>query len=364
MAKQSLNDSFSNRVLAWFEKHGRKGLPWQKGLSNKKNAPYRVWISEIMLQQTQVATVIPYFEKFMKTFPTVEALAAASIDEVLHLWSGLGYYARCHNLHKTAQVVTERYNGIFPDTVDELSRLPGIGPSTAGAIISIALKKRGVILDGNVRRVLGRHFAIDGAPNAAKTVERYWQLADECTPNERINEYTQAIMDLGATLCTNGTPNCKACPLQKTCIAFKQGSQDRYPVRAHKKTIPVKTVQMLLIVNNDNEVLLQKRPTQGIWGGLWSFPELASDIDPVKGCKKTLNLTAKKQDTWPVIVHTFSHFHLQIQPVLLKLTAKESLHIHDSAHSDRLWYKIRDPLPGNIPRKGLPAPVSKMLKYL
>jgi len=366
MAKRT----FADRVLAWFDQHGRKDLPWQKNLSDKKsdkkNRPYRVWISEIMLQQTQVTAVFPYYEKFIKTFPTVEKLAAAPLDEVLHLWSGLGYYARCRNLHKTAQVIAESYQGSFPESVDELSRLPGIGPSTAGAILSIAFKKRGVILDGNVKRVLGRHFAVEGVLARSKTEKHYWQLADACTPDDRVNDYTQAIMDLGATLCTRSNPRCHDCPLQRSCVAFKEGTQARYPVRPEKNPKLVKKVQMLLILNHDNAVLLQKRPASGIWGGLWSFPELDVDaeIDAMQWCKQTLGMTVKKQSTWPVLVHTFSHFHLQIQPLLLKQTGKQTLRVRDSDQPEPLWYTLTEPLPDNLPRKGLPAPVSKLLRYL
>lgn len=363
MAKKSVSNSFSKKVLTWFDGHGRKNLPWQKKLSDKKSAAYRVWLSEIMLQQTQVATVIPYFEKFIKTFPTVDALAAAPLDEVLHLWSGLGYYARARNLHKAAQIVAEKYQGKFPDTVVELSTLPGIGASTAGAIVSIAFKKRGVILDGNVKRVLGRHYAIAGLPTESKTIERFWQLADINTPQQRVDHYTQAIMDLGATLCTRSKPRCTECPLLKSCAAFKEGRPENYPGKKIKKTIPTRSVQMLLVVNAQGEVLLQQRPPQGIWGGLWSFPELAEQESPAQWCLDQKIGRLKQQTPWPALRHSFSHFHLNIQPVLLRLTAtKPRTQIMDGDTS--LWYKLASPKTGDLPVKGLAAPVSKLLQQL
>ena len=360
--------AFSNHLLKWFDQHGRKNLPWQKNLSgktsDKKTAPYRVWLSEIMLQQTQVATVIPYFEKFIKQFPTVDALAAAPLDEVLHLWSGLGYYARARNLHKAAKMVVEQYNSRFPDTVDTLSTLPGIGASTAGAIISIAFKKRAVILDGNVKRVLGRHYAVDGSPNNSKTIEHYWQLAEKNTPQERVNDYTQAIMDLGATLCTRSKPRCPECPLKNTCIAYKQGNPEQYPVRKIKKAIPTRSVQMLLIVNAQGEVLLQQRPPQGIWGGLWSFPEIPENENPANWCRDQKLGRIQQQTLWPARRHTFSHFHLMIQPVLLELSSKSQPRTQIMDGDKQLWYKLASTKTSALPTKGLAAPVSKLLKQL
>jgi A/G-specific adenine glycosylase len=363
MAKPRFSHSFSNRVLTWFDGHGRKNLPWQKKLAHKKTAAYRVWLSEIMLQQTQVATVIPYFEKFMQTFPTVTALAAAPLDEVLHLWSGLGYYARARNLHKAAQMVVEQYSGQFPDTVDELVLLPGIGASTAGAIVSIAFKKRGIILDGNVKRVLGRHYAIAGLPTEAKTLAHYWQLADKNTPQARSHDYTQAIMDLGATLCTRSKPRCRECPLVKSCLAFREGQPENYPGKKIKKNIPTRSVQMLIVVNAEREVLLQRRPPQGIWGGLWSFPEIAGHESPGQWCQQQKLGRIKHQTLWPSLRHSFSHFHLNIQPIVLTLASgKPLIQIMDGDTS--LWYKLIAPKTGTLPAKGLAAPVSKLLRQL
>jgi len=359
MAKQN----FSDRLLRWFDQHGRKNLPWQKNLSDKKHAPYRVWLSEIMLQQTQVATVIPYFETFIKKFPTVHDLAAAPTDDVLHLWSGLGYYARARNLHKTAKIVAQELSGKFPNTIEKLIALPGIGESTAGAIVSIAFKKHAVILDGNVKRVLARHYAVSGAPSNSKTLEQLWVLAEKNTPTTRVNDYTQAIMDLGATLCTRSKPRCDDCPLKKTCAAFKAGTQTSYPEKVRKKKLPVKSVQMLLIVNKHQDVLLQQRPPQGIWGGLWSFPELTSDEKPAVWCKQHLNARIKKQTIWPELRHTFSHFHLDIQPVLVELADTnrhpEVIDLKISDGDTRVWYKLARP-----DARGLAAPVSKLLQHL
>jgi A/G-specific adenine glycosylase len=349
-------------VLIWFDGHGRKNLPWQKKLSDKKNAAYRVWLSEIMLQQTQVATVIPYFEKFIKKFPTVEKLAAAPLDEVLHLWSGLGYYARARNLHKAANTVMEKYQGKFPETVDELSTLPGVGASTAGAIVSIAFKKRGVILDGNVKRVLGRYYAITGLPNETRTLERYWQLADKNTPRQRVHHYTQAIMDLGATLCTRSKPRCSECPLKRRCAAHKEGKPENYPAKKIKKTIPTRYVQMLLLVNTQGEVLLEQRPPQGIWGGLWSFPELPENENLLLWCAQKNIGRITRQTSLPSRRHSFSHFHLTIQPVVLRLAAKPRTEIMDG--DPVLWYKLVAPKTAALPAKGLAAPVSKLLKQL
>ena len=263
---------FSQSVLTWFDKHGRKHLPWQQNIT-----PYRVWLSEIMLQQTQVATVIPYFERFTAQFPDVHSLAIAPIDQVLHLWTGLGYYARARNLHRCAQTVVAQYDGEFPSTVKTLCELTGIGRSTAGAIVSIAFQQRAAILDGNVKRVLARYHAVEGWPGQTETLNQLWEIAEQYTPDKRANDYTQAMMDMGATLCMRTKPSCERCPLQSGCIAYAQGAQNRYPSKKPKKDIPVKSVQLLMLRDPAGDILLQQRPPQGIWGGLWSFPELHSE---------------------------------------------------------------------------------------
>lgn len=345
-----MSNDFSRAVLTWFDKHGRKTLPWQQGIT-----PYRVWLSEIMLQQTQVTTVIPYFERFVARFPDVASLAAAPIDDVLHLWTGLGYYARARNLHRCAQAVVRDYAGEFPDSVEALAELPGIGRSTAGAIVSIAFKQRAAILDGNVKRVLARHHAVGGWPGEANTLKTLWTHAETHTPKKRVNDYTQAMMDLGATLCTRSKPACERCPVMSTCVAYATGKVSVYPGKKPKKTLPEKTVQLLMLRNPSGDILLQQRPPQGIWGGLWSFPEIALDMD-AEGYAEDRFGKVVASETWDAYRHTFSHYHLDITPVLIQLK-KTPTNIAE-AHQT-LWYNPHQP--GTI---GLAAPVKKLLEKL
>ena len=342
-------NNFSQAVLKWFDKNGRKHLPWQQNIT-----PYRVWLSEIMLQQTQVATVIPYFERFTQKFPTVQALAAAPIDEVLHLWTGLGYYARARNLHRCAKTVVEQYGGEFPSTVEELAELTGIGRSTAGAIVSIAFQKRAAILDGNVKRVLARYRAIDGWPGQTDTLTQLWEIAEEYTPKKRTNDYTQAMMDMGATLCTRSKPKCDLCPLQSGCLAYAQGEKTRYPGKKPKKELPEKSVQLLMFRNPNGEIFLQQRPPQGIWGGLWSFPELAIDADPLTHAQDQFGKVTHTE-TWNSYRHTFSHYHLDITPVLIQLAKTPRAIASGGSH----WYSLHAP-----EALGLAAPVKKLLEKL
>lgn len=346
------HDTLSRALLPWFDQFGRKHLPWQQ-----QPDPYRVWVSEIMLQQTQVNTVIPYYQSFMVRFPDVHALAAADIDTVLHLWTGLGYYARARNLHKTAGIVATQYKGRFPDTVEALSELPGIGRSTAGAIIALGMKKRAVILDGNVKRVLTRVYCVQGWPDQPKVQQELWALADAVTPTDRCSAYTQAIMDLGATLCSRSKPACGLCPLNKICEANRQNRTTEFPQRKPARKLPEKKTCMLIFHDSEhNRVLLEKRPAQGIWGGLWSFPETenADKFDP--GLHKDMLPDMRSAQLWSPVRHTFTHFHLDITPVLIPL---------DRAHvgvqdSDRLlWYTLDQP-----PEIGLAAPVKKLLGKL
>lgn len=345
-----MSNDFSRRVLAWFDVHGRKHLPWQQQIT-----PYRVWLSEIMLQQTQVSTVIPYFERFIAHFPDVHSLATAPIDDVLHLWTGLGYYARARNLHRCAQVIVEQYEGEFPACVDILSQLPGIGRSTAGAILSIAHQQRAAILDGNVKRVLARHHLVDGWPGNTQTLKRLWHYAEQQTPEQRVNHYTQAMMDLGATICTRGKPACERCPVMDTCLAYAQGKIADYPGRKPKKVLPVKTVQLLMLRNPAGDILLHQRPPAGIWGGLWSFPELAVEADARIHAEDQFGPVAD-YEMWDSYRHTFSHYHLDITPVLLQLN-KEPVRIAEPHTS--MWYNIHQP-----PSIGLAAPVKKLLERL
>lgn len=349
-------DFFAPRVLDWFDDHGRKDLPWQQHTS-----PYRVWISEIMLQQTQVATVIPYFNRFMSRFPDIESLANAAIDEVLHLWTGLGYYARARNLHKTAGVIVDSYRGEFPDSVSGLMELPGIGRSTAGAIASIAMGIRAPILDGNVKRVLARHFGVEGWPGHTRTAKHLWALAETLTPNERVADYTQAIMDLGATRCTRSKPGCTECPLQKTCVADAQNDHARYPGKKPKKSLPVRQTLFLIPRNPAGQILLQRRPDQGIWGGLWSFIELSPDDEVNNWCEDNLGQGIKSLAPLKPLRHTFSHYHLDIQAVVIEVE-KTIFSIADKSEKEpaaKRW--IEPDRPGDI---GLPAPVAQMLASL
>ena len=337
---------FNGAVLSWFDQHGRHNLPWQK-----QKTAYYTWISEIMLQQTQVATVIPYFERFISTFPDVHTLANAEQDEVLHLWTGLGYYARARNLHKTAQIVSRDYHGEFPQDVELLEQLPGIGRSTAGAVLSISTGKRAAILDGNVKRVLARFYALEGWPGSTSNQKQLWEYAEQNTPHQRVGDYTQAMMDLGATLCTRSKPQCSLCPLQDHCSALAQNRVSDFPYPKPKKQIPVKQTYMLLLQNAQQETLLQQRPPVGLWGGLWCLPEVAD----LRDIASTIGLTPtdKQLEVLEPLRHTFSHFHLDITPVRIALNNLTDCVMEGNP---TLWYNIRQPQ--NI---GLAAPVKKLL---
>ncbi|QEY11112.1 adenine DNA glycosylase [Cellvibrio sp. KY-YJ-3] len=348
-AELSMSQDFSRRVLKWFDQYGRKHLPWQQDIS-----AYRVWLSEIMLQQTQVTTVIPYFERFIARFPRVESLAAAPIDEVLHLWTGLGYYARARNLHKCAQQVVNQYGGEFPATVEALAELPGIGRSTAGAITSIAFQQRAAILDGNVKRVLARYHAVEGWPGQSDVVSQLWEIAETYTPKKRANHYTQAMMDMGATVCTRSKPKCEQCPLREGCIAYAQGNPQDYPGKKPKKALPEKSVQLLMLRNPAGDLLLQQRPAQGIWGGLWSFPELAIDADAQTFAEDHYG-TVIEFEAWNSYRHTFSHYHLDITPVLIQLGKAPRAIGEATTH----WYNPHQPS-----ALGLAAPVKKLLEKI
>ena len=343
-----MSADFARRVLRWFDRHGRRHLPWQQDVS-----AYRVWVSEIMLQQTQVNTVIPYFERFMQCFPTVAALAAAPLDDVLHHWSGLGYYARARNLHRAAQQICERHGGELPDDLERMQALPGIGRSTAGAILSLAGGQRQVILDGNVKRVLARCFGIDGWPGSSAVLRQLWECAEAMTPAERVDHYNQAMMDLGATVCTRGRPACDSCPLADDCVALAAGRQRELPGRRPKKRLPERAVRMLLVRDGSGALLLERRPPVGIWGGLWSLPEIAADADPLGWWRETLQRPARVTRHLDRRRHTFSHFHLDIEPVELLLSGP-GYGVLEAA--DRVWY---NPLhPDDV---GLAAPVARLI---
>ena len=343
-----MSADFAKRVLAWYDAHGRKHLPWQQDVN-----PYRVWVSEIMLQQTQVNTVIPYFERFVQRFPDIDALASAPLDEVLHHWTGLGYYARARNLHKAAQQARERFAGTLPTDLDGMQSLPGIGRSTAGAILSLAGGQRQPILDGNVKRVLARCFAVPGWPGSSQVLKRLWELSERLTPTGRVAHYNQAMMDLGATVCTRSNPACERCPLGSECVARAEGRPLDYPGKKPKKALPQRAVRMLLVRAEDGTLLLEQRPPAGIWGGLWSFPEIAADADPLDWCCRSLQQPAQLARTLKTRRHTFSHFHLDIEPVELLLNGP-GCGVLDGA--GRLWYNPRQP-----DEIGLAAPVVRLI---
>lgn len=342
---------FNQRVLKWFDQHGRKDLPWQRDTS-----PYRVWVSEIMLQQTQVKTVIPYFERFMAAFPDVQALSDAPEDEVLHLWTGLGYYARARNLHRAAKQVAGEGQGRFPDTLESWCELPGVGRSTAGAILSIACGQRASILDGNVKRVLARYHRVAGWPGESAVHQRLWEIAEQHTPYERCAEYTQAMMDLGATLCTRASPACQRCPLAADCQALAHGDQGSYPGKKPRKALPVKSTHFLIVRSSDGEIWLEKRPASGIWGGLWCFPEIDAPETGSQRCLDQWGATPARVEIQTGFRHTFSHYHLDITPVVVELDVSP----HSVMEAARqLWYNLRQP-----PQIGLAAPVASLLEKL
>ena len=338
--------AFQNAVLRWYHQFGRHDLPWQK-----QKTPYRVWVSEIMLQQTQVVTVIDYFKRFMKSFPNVKALAAAHEDNVLHHWSGLGYYARARNLHKTAKMVCEQHHGRFPKDLEALQTLPGIGRSTAGAILSLASEIPASILDGNVKRVLTRVFGIKTWSGDTQTLKQLWELAESLTPNKDCHHYNQAMMDLGATVCTRSNPTCSLCPLKSKCYARINDLTKAIPASKPKKEKPTKEIFFLMLENSAGELLLEKRPNQGIWGGLWCFPEFTIQDEAIQFCKTDLKIKTLEAKLRQPFRHTFSHYHLEITPLHIKTHSKKSFKKFQ-------WYGQE------LMNLGLAAPTTKLLQSL
>ncbi len=302
-------NNFSTRVLQWYRQHGRHNLPWQK---NK--TLYRVWVAEVMLQQTQVAAVLPYYQRFMQAFPHLAVLAAADMDEVLSYWSGLGYYARARNMHTAAQRIVEQFDADFPHHYDDVIALPGIGPSTAAAILAQALNQPHAILDGNVKRVLARYHGIEGWPGLRQVEQQLWEKARLHTPAIQVADYTQAMMDMGAILCTRSSANCGQCPLNADCVALAENKVGNLPTKRPKKKRPVRQKCFLVIHHTENGLLMEKRPTSGIWGGLWSFPETELEENIIEVCLQRWGLTVQQIKNRPVFRHTFSHFHLDILP--------------------------------------------------
>jgi len=337
----------AERLLAWFEVHGRRNLPWQRDPT-----PYRVWISEVMLQQTQVETVRPYFERFMERFPDAATLAAAPLDEVLRLWSGLGYYARARNLHRAAQGIVTHHQGWLPDSLDELMTLPGIGRSTAGAILSLALGQRHPILDGNAKRVIARVFQVEDAPDTAGGARKLWEHATACTPETRVAEYTQAIMDLGATVCTRATPACGRCPLEARCGARSTGSVARLPTPRRRAPRRLRRSHMLFVLR-DRRVLLQRRPPRGIWGGLWAPPEFPDAGAAEAWAIANFTVSAPCSRRLPVLRHAFTHFDLDIEPWVLEIGGAEC----EVAEGGARWHEL-----AAMHEVGMPAPVARLLK--
>ena len=362
-------EKFSDRLLRWFDQHGRHDLPWQINPT-----PYRVWVSEIMLQQTQVATVIPYYQRFMKRFNEIESLAKSSLDDVLQHWAGLGYYARGRNLHKAAQIIIREYHGIFPDDIEAVNALPGIGRSTAGAILALSKNQRHAILDGNVKRVLCRYHGIKGFPGIRKIESKLWEVAEQHTPENRAADYTQAIMDMGATLCTRSKPDCASCPQRSDCYANKHAQTAMLPHPRPKRNRPEKHRYMLAMINSDNKVALFKRPPSGIWGGLYSLPE----FDSKQACSERL-ATYKIDEPAPLrtgedIQHAFSHFNLLITPLILFVPDKTLSRILSFTSNkfdgnnlgvimgDNTVYRLFSDT--TQPHVGVPAPIQRLLDNL
>jgi A/G-specific adenine glycosylase len=327
-------------LLAWHDQAGRHDLPWQQD-----RTPYRVWVSEVMLQQTQVSTVIPYFERFMQRFADVAALADAPVDEVLHLWTGLGYYARARNLQRAAQQVRDQHGGVFPTDFESVTALPGIGRSTAGAILALACDQSHPIMDGNVRRVLARLFAVSGRTGEREFESKLWQLAAQHTPPQQVAQYTQAIMDLGATLCTRRKPRCNDCPFVARCAAHAAGCEHDFPAPKKALVRPTREIWILLLRRADGSVRLVRRPVRGVWGGLWSPPEFESRADAAQGIV-TLSDGAPIQ-------HAFTHFDLVIHPLYCDVTPAARV----ADEPDALWYN-----PARPASIGLPAPIAALFK--
>ncbi len=340
-------ETFRRQLLDWFDKHGRHDLPWQNPAT-----PYRVWVSEVMLQQTQVGVVIPYFQRFIERFRDVTELADAPLDDVLTLWSGLGYYARARNLHRAAQRIRDHQGGRLPERIADWEALPGVGRSTAGAILSLSLGQAHAILDGNVKRVLARYHAVPGWPGRSAVLKALWALSEAHTPQQRCGDFNQAMMDLGATLCTRARPACLLCPVRDGCRALASGEQQRYPEPKPRAALPVRRLRMLLLESADG-LLLEKRPPTGIWAGLWSLPECPPE-EPLEAlCRERYGLDVGQSDPWPAFRHSFTHYHLDIEPV--HAVVEPIAGAAGVADRDLVWYNT-----GTLSR-GLAAPVSRLL---
>jgi len=361
--------TFASKLLKWFDKHGRKALPWQHNPT-----PYRVWISEIMLQQTQVSTVIPYFERFMAAFPDVSALAAAHEDTVLHHWAGLGYYARARNLHKAAKMICAEYNGDLPITPEALISLPGIGQSTAGAIISLSSNRWAPILDGNVKRVLARVHRVRGPIQETAVQHHLWALSHHYTPSKAAKAFNQGMMDIGATICTRTRPNCAACPFETFCSAHRMSQTHQFPEPKNASPKPTRSSSFLMLISANTyaeaAIMLEKRPNRGIWGGLWGFPEFERNDVLFAFVKQHLPKPARQQKKLsdnlivataklPPIRHIFTHFTLQITPVVITVDKRHNNPLGADYARITQWFPLNA-----LPSVGLAAPVAKLLKQL
>lgn len=344
-----MQHDFSRLLIAWQKVHGRHDLPWQN-----TQDPYAIWISEIMLQQTQVNAVIGYYARFMQRFPNISILANATQDEVLQYWSGLGYYSRARNLHQAAQTIMDVYGGIFPQDFEQVQSLSGIGRSTAAAIVSFAFNQIQTILDGNVKRVLARYFAIEGWTSAPKTEKHLWHLAETLLPSSDMTAYNQGLMDLGATICTRGKPKCEICPLNEDCKALAENKTNILPTPKPKKVIPKKHTTMLLFLDG-NEVMLEKRPSSGIWGGLWSLPEMNMQEIAGEVALNRFGVEVEADEPLPSIVHIFTHFKLEILPQPLQVVRRSS----QTNTPNILWLPIEDAIGA-----ALPTPVRNILVNL
>ncbi len=346
--------------MEWFDLHGRRHLPWQQNPT-----PYRVWVSEVMLQQTQVAAVIPYFERFMERFPGVRDLAEAPLDEVLHLWTGLGYYARARNLQACAKVLVAQYGAEFPKDINAVVALPGIGRSTAGAILALSRGERHPILDGNVKRVLARVFGVGGDPGSAAVLTRLWNLAESCTPSTRVGEYTQAIMDLGATVCTRARPACTVCPFVAHCVAAAEGRQGELPGRKARRARAARETTLLIAESvslGARAVLISRRPAAGIWGGLWSPPEFASADAALDWCRREIGGPLAESEALEPIDHAFTHFDLRLHPVRVRVRERDCGGFNGGVRDGGdqwAWFSLSSP-----PRVGLPQPIRVLFERL
>lgn len=340
---------FADRLLQWFEVHGRHDLPWQH-----PREPYRVWLSEIMLQQTQVTTVIPYFQRFLQRFPDLQALAAAPLDDVLAHWAGLGYYARARNLHRCAQLLVEQHGGVWPREIAAIAALPGIGRSTAGAILAQAFGDRHAILDGNVRRVLARHAAIAGWPGAPAVQKQLWREAEARLPATRLADYTQALMDLGAGVCSARAPKCLLCPVSEDCMARIHHRIAEFPAPKPARERPQRQSRMLIIRDAAGRLLLERRAPVGLWGGLWCTPLLGDGDPDTAAWLQSQQLRVLSHDALPAFSHAFTHFDLQLQPQQIEVLQGDVL-----GESRWQWIDAEQ-----LARLGLPAPIRRMLTSL